>query len=96
MLWGVLSKLLEDQIITLRSLLGSYESQNSTVLHDEDKDNPDDKITAFRDEKESQRWKVQNLLEKLTAPSQNLIQLVQTPVPKYLENTSGYGDRTSI
>lgn len=80
-LWGVLSKLLEDQITTLKNLQGSYENKNWTVLHEEDKDKLEGKIKAFSDETDSLGRRVQKLLENLTATSQTLIQLVKRSIP---------------
>lgn len=80
-LWGVLSKLLEDQIKTLKSLQESYENKSWTVLHEENKDQLEGKIKAFRDEIESLSQKVQQLLGNLTATSQTLIQLVRQSIP---------------
>ena len=89
-LWEVLSKLLEDQIKTLNSLLGSYESKTWTVLHEEDKDRLERKIEDFRDEIESLSLKVQKLLGNLIATSQTQIQLVKqsTPTLRTLANVA--------
>ncbi|MCJ1271167.1 Ankyrin-2 [Lobaria immixta] len=75
-LWGTLRKLLEDQITTLRSLQGSYENKNWTVLHEEDKDTLEGKLKSFRDETDSLNQKVNELLVNLASTSQTLIQLV--------------------
>lgn len=80
-LWAVLSKLLEDQITTLRSLLGSYENKHWTVLHEEEKDKLQLKIEDFRDEINILTEKVPKLLGNLTETSQTLIQLVKRSVP---------------
>lgn len=76
-LWEVLSKLLEDQITTLKSLHESYQNKSWTVLYEEDLDQLQDKIWAFGEKTDILNHKVQNLLGNLTATSQNLIQLVR-------------------
>ena len=76
-LWGILSKLLEDQITTLHALHESYQNKSWTVLNEEDLDQLQDNICAFYDKTDILNHKVQNLLGNLTATSQNLIQLVR-------------------
>lgn len=76
-LWGQLSKLLEDQIATLRILQRSYENKNLTVLHEEDKDSLKIKMKDFGEKIDSLSQKVQKLLANLAATSQTLIQLVK-------------------
>lgn len=79
-LWEVLDHLLNDQVKTLRSLEGSYENKNWTILHEEDKKKVEEKIKAFKDETNGLSQEVQQLLENLTKTSQTLIQLVKNPV----------------
>lgn len=79
-IWEVLSRLLKDQVMTLRSLEESYENKNWTILHEEDKDKVEEKIKAFRDDTDRLSDEVQESLRNLTATSQTLIQLVKTLV----------------
>ena len=79
-IWESLSRLLKDQVTTLRSLEESYENKNWTILHEEDKDKVEAKIKAFEDETNRLSDEVQESLRNLTATSQTLIQLVKTPV----------------
>lgn len=78
--WGVLDHLLNDQVKTLRSLEGSYENKNWTILHEEDKKKVEKKINDFKKETNVLSQDVQKLLENLTTTSQTLIQLVKNPV----------------
>ncbi|MCJ1468852.1 Ankyrin-2 [Pseudocyphellaria aurata] len=81
-LWGILSKLLEDQIKVLRSVQGSYEN-NSWVLYKEGKELYKEgknnlehrQIREFEKETNDLSTKVQTQLGDLTATSQTLIQL---------------------
>lgn len=79
-LWGVLSKLLEDQITALQTLQESYENENWTALHEEDKDQLKGKIQGFEHERYSLKKK-EELIENLAGTSQNLIQLVKPSIP---------------
>ncbi|MCJ1427599.1 Ankyrin-2 [Sticta canariensis] len=74
-LWEVLSRLLKDQVKTLRSLGESYENKNGTILHEENEKMVEEKINDFKKETNHLSEEVQKLLKNLTETSQNLIQL---------------------
>lgn len=78
-LWGVLSKLLEGQNTALKALQESYENENWTVLHEEDKDQLKGKIKDFIRERHSLKKK-DELIDNLAKTSQNLIQLVNPSI----------------
>lgn len=83
-LWGVLNKLLEDQVSALKSLQGSYENENLTVLHEEDSKERKRKIKDFSNITDSRSphslSQKSKLLEKLTKTSETLIQMVKQPI----------------
>jgi hypothetical protein len=80
-LWGLLRKLLEDQTVALRNLQGSYKNKNWAVLHEKEKDQTEKDIKKFESETDGLATEVQENLNKLTATSQDLIQLVKQSIP---------------
>ena len=80
-LWGLLNKLLEDQIVTLKTLRGSYESW--AVLHEQGKDKTLKENQTFGDKTDILADQGHQKFKNLTATSQDLIQLVK--VHSYLK-----------
>jgi len=87
-LWGLLNKLLEDQIVTLKTLRGRYESW--AVLHEQGKDKIIKEIQTFGGETDILAKQVHEKFKYLTATSQDLIQLVKrsTPTSRLRANTA--------
>lgn len=75
-LWGQLSKLLEGQIVALKSLQESYGNQNSTVLH-EGRDETSNTIREFGEKRDNLAKQLHEKFKHLTSTSQELIQLVK-------------------
>ncbi len=79
-LLGWLSKLLEDQMLTLKTLERNYTHKNWSVLHEQDKDKTETVIRKFGKEIDSLAEHMHHKLGDLTSKSQDLIQLVKQSV----------------
>lgn len=79
-LLGRLSKLLEDQLVTIRTLQGKYENKSWKVLYEQDEDKTREAIKKFKCKADTLADEVHTRLGSLTATSNELIQLVKQSI----------------